>query len=139
MEVRLMHQPVIVEGSHRMGSDRAFEVVRTEAPFLAGPSFGIAVATSGDHTRVTLTGEIDLVARAELASALCGVLGSGRRVIVDLGQVTLIDGGGVGLVMQLQRRARAAGGDLILVHPRGVVARVLAILDPERSLVGEAS
>jgi anti-anti-sigma factor len=140
MVVRLTNQPVVVERSHRMDSGRASEIARMEPMLRAEHRFSVDVHVCAGEARATLIGEIDLATRQELRSALCGLLGPGVHVTVDVGHVTLLDGGGVALALQLQQQARAHGGDLTFVNARGVVARVLAILDPERNLLeGEAS
>jgi anti-anti-sigma factor len=132
-----MHQPVIVERFHRMDTDRALETAMSRFPMPAADGqFAAEVQVRDDATIVTLTGEVDLATRASFASAVCGLLGPGARVTVDLGGLTLLDGGGVAVALRLQQRARALGSHLTFVHPHGIVARVLEILDPDCTLAG---
>jgi anti-anti-sigma factor len=116
-----------------MDTDRAPESFSSRST-LADEHFATEVQFRDDITVVVVTGEVDLATRGAFASALCGLLEPGECVTVDLGGVTLLDGGSVGVALQLQRHARARGCDLTFAHPRGLVARVLEILDPDATL-----
>jgi anti-anti-sigma factor len=135
-----MHQPVIVERSHRMDSDRALETSSTRSVPRPRDQLSIDARRRAEGTVIELVGEIDLATRSTLASALCGSIRRGERVTIDLTDVTLLDAGGVALALELQRRVREHGGELVLANARGIVRRVLEILDPESSLTrAEAS
>jgi anti-anti-sigma factor len=67
------------------------------------------------------------------ASALCEVVsklvGKYRSIIVDLNEVALIDGGGIGTIVDCIRNARNAGTRLVLCR---VPERVRLLLDITR-------
>jgi anti-anti-sigma factor len=140
MSTRLMHQPVIVERSHRMDPDRALQTVSSGTLLPAervSPSIGavsVDVRRRGHTTEVVLAGEIDVATRPALSSALCALIRPGARITVDVTDVKLLDGAGVALLLGMQRHVRARGGELLLANPRGIVARVLQILDAEATL-----
>ena len=117
-----------------MDSDRALGLSSSGSSTRARDQLCIHVLRRADGTLVELGGKVDLATRSTLASALCGSIRPGERVTIDLTDVTLLDAGGVALALELQRRAREHGGELVLANPRGIVCRVLEILDPESTL-----
>jgi anti-anti-sigma factor len=86
---------------------------------------------------VALSGEIDLTNAAEIYTRLCKVVDRSRRMVVDLDAVTFIDARGIGACVVAQRHARARGCDMRFANPRGIVARVIEILDLDTLLVGD--
>jgi anti-sigma B factor antagonist len=85
-------------------------------------------AVSGGHAVVALRGELDLVDAAAVATVLGDVAAREPRIIVDLSGLEFIDASGVAALSRGRRRARAAGGDLLLAAPQRRVQRVLALL-----------
>ncbi|HWM96533.1 MAG TPA: anti-sigma factor antagonist [Streptosporangiaceae bacterium] len=79
------------------------------------------------HVVVALRGELDLVDAADVAAALAAAVARGPGIIVDLAGLEFIDCSGVAALARGRRRARQAGGDLLLAAPRQRVLRVLAI------------
>lgn len=73
----------------------------------------------------TVAGEIDSQNAARLSEAL-SARPSGN-VVLDIGAVSFMDSSGLQSVIDATRRLRAAGGDLTLRHPSGVVARLIEI------------
>jgi anti-anti-sigma factor len=62
-----------------------------------------------------------------VAAALTAVAAREPGIIVDLAGLEFIDSSGVAALARGRRRARQAGGDLILAAPQQKVTRVLAI------------
>jgi anti-sigma B factor antagonist len=83
---------------------------------------------SGGYVVVALRGELDLVDAAAVAAALGAVAAREPRIIVDLTGLEFIDASGVGALVRGRRRARNAGGDLLLAAPQRRVRLVLAII-----------
>jgi anti-sigma B factor antagonist len=85
-------------------------------------------------------GELDLAAASDLRQACevveCG-LGPGVSVVVDLAELRFIDAAGLGALVRLRNRVRAAGAELTVVDPSPRVRRVFehaglgGILDPD--------
>ena len=73
---------------------------------------------SGGYVVVALRGELDLVDAAAVAAALGAVAAREPRIIVDLAGLEFIDASGVGALARGRRRARNAGGDLLLAAPQ---------------------
>jgi anti-anti-sigma factor len=77
---------------------------------------------------VTLTGELDFASGAELATALAGLTGRPRQIVVDLGSLEFVDSSGVKLLVTAARNTESDGGGLVLVSPTPTVRRVFEIL-----------
>jgi anti-sigma B factor antagonist len=90
-------------------------------------SMNLGSDESGSHVVLALHGELDLVDAQAVADALGAVAARGARIIVDLSGLEFIDASGVAALSRGRRRARCAGGDLLLAAPQQRVQRVLAI------------
>jgi anti-anti-sigma factor len=128
---RLMNQPTVLVGACRlMLSDRCVSFVRNDS-VVAG------VRETAGVTEVWLRGDIDLATRSDMVDEVSRLFDRDGRVIrVDLAEVRLVDAGGIGACLTLQREARACGCDLVFTNPRGIVARVIDLLGLESVLLG---
>lgn len=80
----------------------------------------------GDLLIATARGVIDFSSSGPLQEELhASVRGGTRRLVLDLDGVTFVDSTGLGLLLSVQRRTRAAGGWLRLVNPRAQLRRML--------------
>jgi anti-sigma B factor antagonist len=82
----------------------------------------------GGHVIVALRGELDLLYAPAVATALGAVAARQPRIILDLARLEFIDVTGVAALARGRRRARNAGGDLLLAAPQRQVRRVLTII-----------
>ena len=91
--------------------------------------FGMELCSgkSGGHVVVALRGELDLLDAADVLAALGAVAASDPWIIVDLSGLAFIDVSGVAALSGGRRRARDAGGDLLLAAPRQRVVRVITL------------
>lgn len=79
---------------------------------------------------LTLGGEIGSECAEQVQDALDGVLGAdGAAAILDLRACTSLDPATARVVGSSARRARAAGGDLLIVCDSGEVLRTLGLGD----------
>jgi anti-anti-sigma factor len=79
-------------------------------------------------TVAVLDGPIDVARALELRDLLAGPVGeAGRRVLVDLTGVTLVDSSGVGIFVTAHRRAEEAGAAFVLAGAPGPVGRVFEL------------
>lgn len=92
-------------------------------------------AESGDSIRLALAGELDLAARTHFAAALHDAQGDSDRVVLDLGELSLIDCASLHVIFTAAERSRRDGGVLILQNPRGQVRRVLDLVGPPAGVV----
>jgi anti-sigma B factor antagonist len=98
-----------------------------------------AVVVDGSKC-LRVQGELDLATAGELRQACevveCG-LGPGVSVVVDLAELRFVDAAGLGALVRLRNRVRAAGAELTVVDPSPQVRRVFehaglgGILDPD--------
>jgi anti-sigma B factor antagonist len=90
-----------------------------------------------DRTLVILVGEVDLASAAAVRESLVGCLRDGVRVIdVDMASVDFCDCLGLGIFVQVARRARRAGGSLRLHSPTPRVARLISLTRTGSVLLG---
>jgi anti-sigma B factor antagonist len=76
---------------------------------------------------VELRGELDIADAASVATVLTGVVARRPKVIVDLAGLEFIDSSGLAALARARKRARDAGGEVVLAGPQRQVARVLAL------------
>jgi len=86
------------------------------------------VATHGQQTVVSLTGEIDLSNHAALRAGLNDLIVNGAvDLVLDMSGVTFIDSTGLGALIGTRRRAHAFRGSLAIVLTDKTSLRVFEI------------
>ena len=86
-------------------------------------------------TVLTVVGNLDASTAAGLKTAVVALTDGGKtRVAVDLGKLTLIDSTGVGVLISLFKRARAAGGAVHFACLAGQPKEIFRLLRLDRSL-----
>ena len=85
--------------------------------------------SQGDHTIVTLAGEIDLYTAPRLQSELSATMRSAdpALVVVDMSGVEFCDSTGMNVLLAARRQASERGGDLSLAAPRAPVRKILEV------------
>lgn len=79
----------------------------------------------GERTILHIRGELDALSAADLRPALDRVVEDQRKdVTLDLSELRLVDSSGVGALVSLYKRVRAAGGQVVF---HGVTAQPLVI------------
>ena len=111
-----------------------------EAPFAVRLSPG----SGPGQAVVTVTGDVDMHSQGRLRDALteAGAV-PGGRVVLDLSGVEFMASAGVHVLLDVAGQFETAGGALVLVGPRPMVARVLSLtradeLIPVAATVDEA-
>lgn len=121
--------------------------MRSGNPWAAGALQTDVVAVDGS-VRVRLRGELDLATAPDLWQAcevLDGRLEPGLSVLVDLADLDFLDAAGLGALVRLRNRVRAAGAELFLLDPAPHVRRVFecarldALVDGGRATEGGRS
>jgi anti-sigma B factor antagonist len=72
-----------------------------------------------------LNGEIDAHTAPTLAAAMAEL--PGGVVTLDVAGVSFMDSSGLRVLMDVTRRARDGGGDLVVAHPTAAIARLVEI------------
>ena len=92
---------------------------------------GLGAHEYSDHTVVTLRGELDATDAARLTTGFTAAARS-PRIIADLDALEYIDCCALGVLTQMRAQVRAAGGDLLLAAPHGLVGRIGVLAQPLR-------
>ena len=86
----------------------------------------MSVSAEGGYSLVTLAGESDMNTRGALRDALAQAAAQpARHLIVDLSELEFIDSAAMHELMEARAGFKSAGGQLVLVAPQRLVARVL--------------
>ena len=98
---------------------RAERSTSSPSPDPALPTAFEAVPGMPESLFCRASGELDAAAAEKLNSQILAALGeTARRLFFDFSCVDDLKAGGVGLLVALQKRLRARGGDLVLVGLR---------------------
>ena len=88
----------------------------------------LAADRNGRRARLVLSGELDMGARFQAEQALDRLLAAPtEQLVVDLGEVTFLDSSGMGLILEVDDRARSEGFDLRLLPGPREVQRVFEL------------
>ena len=89
----------------------------------------VSCRSQGDHTIMSVAGEIDLYTAPRLHTELVTALADGGpvRIVVDMSKVEFCDSTGMNVLLAAHRRAREGGGDLELAGPRPAIRKVLQV------------
>ena len=88
----------------------------------------ISAERDARRARLVLGGELDMAARFKAEQALDALLAEPvEQLVVDLGEVTFVDSTGMGLVLDLDDRARSDGFRLRLLPGSEDVQRVFVL------------
>ncbi len=88
----------------------------------------VTTRVQGDHTILSVSGEIDLYTAPTLQSELTSALTPGQvRLIVDMSGVDFCDSTGINVLLAAHRHARERGGELQLASPGSATRKVLQV------------
>jgi anti-sigma B factor antagonist len=89
--------------------------------------FKAMVVGADGEAVVYLVGEVDLAVRDPLVDALTQASATKHRLVIDLSQTTFMDSTGLKALVDVWRRRRAAGLELVLREPSPAVMHTLQI------------
>lgn len=78
---------------------------------------------------VALRGELDATDAESTGSAVAEFAKGGQQLIIDLKALKYIDCHALSALLRARETARRAGGDMLLAAPRGLVLRLLTLVD----------
>lgn len=91
-------------------------------------AFDVTVGNAGDATLVSVVGELDIATADRLSKALAEVqVGSGGRLVVDLGEVEFMDSTGLRLLIGANRRAGESDYAFVVVTGASPAKRVFEL------------
>ena len=84
--------------------------------------------------RLKLSGELDRSNMQALDDAFSTAEPRAKRIVLDLGELTFIDGGGLRALQEAGARARSNGHELVLENPTPWVRQLLELCELDREL-----
>jgi len=88
----------------------------------------VTTRSQGDHTVISVAGEIDLYTAPRLQAELMTALTAcPARLIVDMSHVDFCDSTGINVLLAAHRQARERGGELQLASPGSATRKVLQV------------
>jgi anti-sigma B factor antagonist len=88
----------------------------------------VTTRSQGDHTIMSVLGEIDLYTAPTLQSQLMSALAPGQvKLIVDMSGVDFCDSTGINVLLAAHRHAIERGGELQLASPGSATRKVLQV------------
>ncbi|HEX4686529.1 MAG TPA: STAS domain-containing protein [Nocardioides sp.] len=95
--------------------------------------------TSDGKAVIAVRGEVDLVSCDELRRVVDDALQISSHVVLDLTDLLFIDSSGLSVLVEAHRKARDAGGVLVVQNPTPMLSRLLDITRLDTLLVIETS
>ena len=84
---------------------------------------------AGNVWLVSVSGRLDQTQSNELEAHLMGLLEEGHdRLVIDLGEVTFVNSGGLRCLVTIWRRAREHGGNVVLCTLSDRISEVFTIV-----------
>ena len=90
-------------------------------------SFRHTVTDHSDHALLTLAGDLDFAAHADLQDHIVSLVGAGHAVVVDCAGITFLDSMGLRALIAGLLAAEDAGQSFELAAPSAPVLRVLEL------------
>lgn len=87
----------------------------------------LSSSTRDGYVVVALCGEMDLTNVAGAEAAIAGLAAPGHSLILDMSALDFMDCASIGLLLSVQKRARWAGGDVVLALLQPLVRRLLGL------------
>jgi anti-sigma B factor antagonist len=94
----------------------------------------IEVRSERDRAIATVAGEIDISTVTGLRECLFELAASGRRLVIDLNQVTFIDSAGLSALVGTANQAAAHGTSVHVVCARPKIRKVFRLTGLDRRL-----
>jgi anti-sigma B factor antagonist len=95
----------------------------------------ITTGAGQDGPVIVVSGETDLTTAPQLSHALTAQLASGaQNLTVDIAELTFADSASIRALVLAARTLHERGGDLVLLRPQPVVARVLSLLGADQMI-----
>ena len=89
----------------------------------------------GGAAWIEISGELDLVTSPQFGQTMGEAHRAARVVVLDLRELSFIDGSGVHVILDAARDCRRCGGQLLIVRGSAQVDRVLALTEISKQVV----
>jgi N-acetylglucosaminyldiphosphoundecaprenol N-acetyl-beta-D-mannosaminyltransferase len=101
----------------------------------SSPGRELPVAKAVDYNLVAMPERVDFEMVQRERAILESAIAADRACLLELGSVEFIDSTGIGLLIRLQKKARANGRQFILVNPSICVSRALRLMKLEEFFI----
>ena len=85
----------------------------------------IKIEKQQDWTCVAVDERLDAVSAPDLEKAGLGVLEGSSKIALDFEHLTYVSSAGLRVILMLGKKAKAAGGQLVLCGPSGMVKEII--------------
>lgn len=97
--------------------------------------FSIETVYRDDTPRLMVCGELDMATAPQLAAAIANdERRDGKTPVLDLSRLAFMDVAGMRVLLDAARRAKRAGGRLIVFNPQPAIRRLFALTAVDRTL-----
>lgn len=97
--------------------------------------FSIETVYRDETPRLAVSGELDMATAPQLAAAIANdERRDGSAPVLDLSRLAFMDVAGMRVLLDAARRARRAGGRLIVFNPQPAIRRLFALTAVDRTL-----
>ena len=80
-----------------------------------------------DVVAFVVIGDLDIRTAPEVKETLSSALRPGRRIVVSLSELKVVDSTGLGVLIGVMKRAKEMQGEVVLAEPPANIQRVLDI------------
>ena len=88
-----------------------------------------------ERPRLAVAGELDMATAPQLAAAIASdELDGGTPPVLDLSRLAFMDVAGMRVLLDAARRAKRAGGALVVFNPQPAIRRLFALTAVDRTL-----
>ncbi len=89
----------------------------------------------GEAPRLAVSGELDMATAPQLAAAIASdEREDGAPPVLDLSRLAFMDVAGMRVLLDAARRAKRAGGALVVFNPQPPIRRLFALTAVDRTL-----
>lgn len=90
---------------------------------------------NGEAPRLAVSGELDMATAPQLAAAIANdERDEGAPPVLDLARLAFMDVSGMRVLLDAARRAKRAGGGLVVFNPQPPIRRLFALTAVDRTL-----
>lgn len=87
----------------------------------------ITESSAGNVTVAAMKGRLDAATAAATEAKLLGLLGGGKKLVVDMAEVAYVSSAGLRVLLLAAKQAKAGGGGFALAAPQPGVMEVLQV------------
>ena len=103
------------------------------------PGTELCTSECDGHVVVAMRGDLDVTDADAAEAAITALVARGQSLVIDMSALDFIDCSALGVLLRVQRQARAGGGDVVLAAPQRHARRLLALTSSDAVFCVQAS